>query len=67
MAFSKKPDFSGAAKRKLGKHPGFQAVESKIQGEGYSKDAAGAILAAASRKASSGAKASNPRLNRVKG
>jgi len=47
------------------KHPGFKAVQSKIQGEGYSKEAAGAILAARSRGASAGAKSANSRLNRV--
>lgn len=46
-------------------HPGFKAVQSKIEGEGYSKDAAGSILAAASRKASPAAKKANPRLNKV--
>lgn len=49
------------------KHPGFKAVSKKIQGEGYSKEAAGAILANASRKASAGAKAKNPKLGKVKG
>ncbi len=49
------------------KHPGFKAVQSKIEGEGYSKKAAGAILANASRKASPAAKAKNPNLNKVKG
>ena len=48
-------------------HPGFKAVQSKIQGEGYSKKAAGAILAAATRGASAKAKKANPRLKRVKG
>lgn len=49
-------------------HPGFAAVQSKIaKEEGVSKDRAGAILASASRKASAGAKRSNPRLNKVKG
>ena len=48
-------------------HPGFKAVQSKIEGEGYSKGAAGAILANATRKASKKAKAANPRLKRVKG
>ena len=47
-------------------HPGFKAVQAKIEGEGYSKGAAGAILASASRKASPAAKRKNPRLNRVK-
>ena len=46
-------------------HPGFKAVQSKIQREGYSKKAAGAILANASRKASPAAKKANPRLNKV--
>lgn len=49
------------------KHPGFKAVQSKIQSEGYSKKAAGAILANATRKASPAAKKANPRLKKVKG
>jgi hypothetical protein len=49
------------------KHPGFKSVQKKIQGEGYSKKAAGAILAASTRGASSKAKKTNPRLKRVKG
>lgn len=48
-------------------HPGFKAVQSKIQSEGYSKKAAGAILASASRKASAKAKAKNPKLKKVRG
>ena len=48
-------------------HPGFKAVAKKIQGEGYSAKAAGAILASRTRKASPAAKRKNPRLNRVKG
>lgn len=48
-------------------HPGFKAVQNKIAAEGYSKKAAGAILANATRHASKAAKATNPRLNRVKG
>lgn len=49
-------------------HPGFKAVQKKIAAkEGVSQKAAGAILAAASRGASKGAKARNPRLKRVKG
>ncbi len=47
-------------------HPGFKAVQKKIEGEGYSKESAGAILASASRNASAKAKKANPRLNRVK-
>ncbi len=51
-----------------GKHPGFKAVQNKIAAkEGVSSDRAGAILAAASRGASSAAKKANPKLNRVKG
>ena len=50
------------------KHPGFKAVQSKIASkQGVSKKAAGAILAAATRKASPAAKRANPRLKRVKG
>jgi hypothetical protein len=47
-------------------HPGFKAVQSKIEKEGYSKGAAGAILANATRNASKKAKKANPRLNKVK-
>lgn len=48
-------------------HPGFQAVQKKIEDkEGLSKKAAGAILAASSRGASKAAKKENPRLRRVK-
>jgi hypothetical protein len=49
------------------RHPGFKAVQEKIEGEGYSKDSAGAILASRTRKASPAAKKANPRLKRVKG
>lgn len=48
-------------------HPGFKAVQGKIMGEGYSKKAAGAILANASRHASGKAKKANPMLKKVKG
>lgn len=49
-------------------HPGFKAVQSGIAAkQGVSKQAAGAILASATRKASPKAKAANPRLKRVKG
>lgn len=48
-------------------HPGFAAVQRKIEGEGYSKGAAGAILASKTRNASKAAKKKNPRLKRVKG
>lgn len=48
-------------------HPGFAAVQKKIQGEGYSAKAAGAILASKTRSASKAAHKANPRLNRVKG
>lgn len=47
-------------------HPGFAAVQSRIaKSAGVSKDRAGAILAASSRKASPAAKKSNPRLKKV--
>lgn len=49
-------------------HPGFKAVQNKIAAkQGISKQAAGAILASATRKASPAAKKANPRLKRVKG
>lgn len=48
-------------------HPGFAAVQNKIEDEGYSKKAAGAILASKTRNASAAAKKRNPRLKRVKG
>ena len=51
----------------MGKHPGFKAVQSKIEGEGYSAKAAGAILASKTRNASPAAKAANPNLKKVKG
>lgn len=50
-----------------GKHPGFASVQKKIQGEGFGKKAAGAILANATRNASKSAKAKNPKLDKVKG
>ena len=49
------------------KHPGFDKVQKSIQKEGYGKEAAGAILANATRKASSKAKAKNPALKKIKG
>ena len=55
---------SGGAKSQ---HPGFKSVQSSIaKKEGIPKERAGAILAAATRKASPAAKKANPRLNRVK-
>jgi hypothetical protein len=48
------------------KHPGFAAVEEKIEKEGYSKKSAGAILANSTRKASPEAKRKNPALKKVK-
>jgi len=53
--------------KKGGAHPGFKAVQASIAAKsGVSKKAAGAILAASTRKASPKAKAANPRLKRVK-
>jgi hypothetical protein len=52
----------------MAKHPGFKKVAAGIAAkQGISKDRAGAILAASSRKASAKAKRKNPRLKRVKG
>lgn len=54
--------------KKGGSHPGFKAVQAKIASkQGVSKQAAGAILAASTRKASAKAKAANPKLKKVKG
>lgn len=48
-------------------HPGFRAVQAKIaRREGVSKERAGAILAAATRRAGPKAVAKNPNLKRVK-
>ncbi len=46
---------------------GFKAVQKKIQSQGYSKQAAGSILASKTRNASAAAKRKNPNLKRVKG
>jgi hypothetical protein len=46
-------------------HPGFKAVQKKIEREGYSKKVAGAILAKSSRNASAKAKKANPKLKKV--
>lgn len=58
----------------MGPHPGFERVVDKIAsrrnprtGQPYGKERARRILAAASRRASSSAKAANPRLRRVNG
>ena len=45
----------------------FKKVQKKIEKEGYSKKAAGAILAKKTRNASPAAKKKNPKLDRVKG
>jgi hypothetical protein len=50
-----------------GKHPGFKEVQGKIEAEGYSKKAAGAILASKTRNASASSKKKNPNLKKVKG
>lgn len=48
-------------------HPGFAAVQRSIEKRsGVSKKAAGAILAASTRRAGKAARKVNPRLNRVK-
>lgn len=49
------------------KHPGFKAIQERIaKKQGVSKESAGAILAAATRKASAKAKRKNPNLKKVK-
>jgi len=52
---------------KPNQHPGFKAIQSKIESEGYSPKVAGAILASKTRKASASAKRANSRLMKVKG
>lgn len=47
-------------------HPGFKAVEAQIAKERGIRNP-GAVLAAATRRASPAARKANPRLNRVKG
>lgn len=47
-------------------HPGFKAVAAKIGRERGIRNP-GAVLAAATRRASPAAKRKNPRLNKVKG
>lgn len=47
------------------KHPGFKAVAAKIGKESGIRNP-GAVLAAATRRASPAAKRANPRLRRVK-
>jgi hypothetical protein len=50
------------------KHVGFKKAASKIASkEGVSEEAASAILASSTRKASPAAKRANPRLKKVKG
>lgn len=57
-----------AFKKGGAKHPGFKAVQASIaKKSGVSKQAAGAILASATRKASPAAKRANPKLKKVKG
>ena len=69
MAPPRSKPASGPMMKKGGsvKHPGFKAVASKIASkQGVSKNAASAILAASTRKASAKAKIANPRLKKVK-
>ncbi len=55
-----------ANKKKKGKGGGFkQAVKNVMKGGKYNKDAAGAIVAEASRNASPAAKRKNPNLRKV--
>jgi hypothetical protein len=55
-----------AAKKAPKKHPGFNATANKIaKKEGVSPDAARAILASSTRKASPKAKGANPALKKV--
>lgn len=51
----------------MAKHPGFKKVQAKIEKEGYSKNEAGAILAASTRRSSGASKRANPNLKKVRG
>lgn len=54
--------------RKSKAHPGFKAVQGQIaRKQGVSKERAGAMLAAGTRRAGAAARRRNPRLKRVKG
>ena len=54
-------------KKPTSKHPGFKVVQAGIaKREGIGMTRAGAVLAAATRRASSAAKKNNVRLRRVK-
>lgn len=54
--------------RHSAKHPGFKAVAAKAaKKQGISMERANAEIAAATRRASPGAKKANPRLKHVKG
>lgn len=56
-----------ASKKKKGKGGGFkQAVKNVMKGGKYDKEAAGAIVAEASRNASPAAKRKNPKLRKVR-
>jgi hypothetical protein len=59
-------EMEGGSPRNEAAHPGFAAVEKKIGQRSGIRDP-GAVLAAATRRASPAAKAANPRLKRVKG
>jgi hypothetical protein len=61
MAFVRVHDYKHSAA-----HPGFKAVAAKIGQKPGIKNP-GAVLAAATRRASPAAKRANPRLKRVKG
>jgi hypothetical protein len=57
-----------AKKKATKKNPGFKAVQEKIaKKQGISKERAGAILAASTRKSSPAAKKKNPAMMKMKG
>lgn len=63
---TKRPIFTPMAKSKKGM--GFASAQNSIaRKEGVSKERAGAILAASTRRASPAAKRANPNLKKVKG
>ena len=66
MSFMDSVKNAKKARSKPKKGMGFKAAQENIMKSGKSKDAAGAILAAAARNASPAAKRKNPNLKKVK-
>jgi len=66
MSFMNAVKNAKKAQGKSKKGMGFKAAQKNIMASGKSKEAAGAILASATRNASAAAKRRNPNLKKVK-